>query len=504
MDGPVQSEEAPKGISFAVSPVKSVNAYLNDTFAITILEEKIGKEIFILPEELNQQRWVYAKENGLVDAIHFAYDGHRPLVLSPDDIWLTLCQGFCIHLNQNHSELSSRIFKPEKPEFIKIRNDSLVTLRPEQWASLVNELSKGVEAFTQGAVRDFMVPGFSTTTPQIQTAYEVNLLESFRQDFVYYAESGCGIPRITLTGETKDWEWIYANVERFREFGLDKWVDNLKPILHEFVNASKGNADKKFWEGTYKEASIYMSTLVSGWIVKLFPYVKKFAYAGEEEGKWYFEPNPYFEGELHFLSTLEKRSFPGGISNTEIIWINHLAQSVDTLTISAGFMGIRQYADYSLEPVITWAVSKKSSESIWRDLHAWSEKKPEHDIGVVPGVEKPDSGLGSIYCPEMNKTQMEGNEMLKNYLQSELKNLFQANGETDSIRIDFVVTYSGTIAEVQCSKVKYLAKVSELLSNLPCGWRPGKVLKPRRIYPAIPEALINEKIVLNLFDSIEK
>lgn len=39
--------------------------------------------------------------NGFIQAFLTAYAKHLPLELSPDDIWLTICQGFCQHIVQN-------------------------------------------------------------------------------------------------------------------------------------------------------------------------------------------------------------------------------------------------------------------------------------------------------------------------------------------------------------------------------------------------------------------
>src|SRR4029077_9217453 len=46
--------------------------------------------------------------HGLVNAVHLAFSEHRPLVLTPDIIWLTLAQGFAHHINIHAEALRSR------------------------------------------------------------------------------------------------------------------------------------------------------------------------------------------------------------------------------------------------------------------------------------------------------------------------------------------------------------------------------------------------------------
>src|SRR3990167_723599 len=46
--------------------------------------------------------------NGLLLAVHTAFSQHRPLTLSPDDVWLAILQGFALHLRENGESLRQR------------------------------------------------------------------------------------------------------------------------------------------------------------------------------------------------------------------------------------------------------------------------------------------------------------------------------------------------------------------------------------------------------------
>ena len=53
----------------------------------------------------NSKNVRYSYFNAFAAAFHTAYGQHRPLVLSPDDVALTISQAFAIHVEQNAEKL---------------------------------------------------------------------------------------------------------------------------------------------------------------------------------------------------------------------------------------------------------------------------------------------------------------------------------------------------------------------------------------------------------------
>ena len=53
----------------------------------------------VFPDEQANFGLVNCLNNGLIQTIQECYDNHRPLVLTPDIIWLAICQGISIHIN---------------------------------------------------------------------------------------------------------------------------------------------------------------------------------------------------------------------------------------------------------------------------------------------------------------------------------------------------------------------------------------------------------------------
>ena len=116
---------SPIGQRFDVDQVELPGIRLNEMKAQDAFENELGKEILFFPSELIDQTVVPGWGNCFVATIHKSFDEHRPLTLSPDVIWLAIAQGVSIHINENFDELESFIFKAQKPDEIRVRNDRL-------------------------------------------------------------------------------------------------------------------------------------------------------------------------------------------------------------------------------------------------------------------------------------------------------------------------------------------------------------------------------------------
>ncbi len=55
----------------------------------------------------------------LIDAVHIAFSQHRPLLLSPDCVWLTIAQGFSHHIAANGEAFRRRLVRREGTRQLK-------------------------------------------------------------------------------------------------------------------------------------------------------------------------------------------------------------------------------------------------------------------------------------------------------------------------------------------------------------------------------------------------
>ena len=63
-------------------------------------------------------------------------------------------------------------------------------------------------------------------------------------------------------------------VHGFAGLGLDGWLDVLRPILQQFVRASRGDVDRTFWRSIYKVNEQSGGPTITGWLTAFFPYLK--------------------------------------------------------------------------------------------------------------------------------------------------------------------------------------------------------------------------------------
>lgn len=278
--------------------------------------------------------------NPFLGAVHIAYDGHIPLTLSPDDLWCVLCGGLSAHINENSESLRHKFVTHEgkKPLTVVVPFSKGSPGIP--WGWVLSEFQKLIDQSTTPGTGDITAHNFTTTGPVEKVVGHVQLMGAMQKYFTYGMMTACGIPTITLLGETSDWESIRTRVEGFRVCGLDWWVDALTPILDQFVRASKGDVDLDFWETIYKQRSMSGGGSISGSFINLFPYLSK--------GTQFFK-SPYVGVPKSQLST---SNVPRGHTVVPFDWV---CGSSHPMNFYAGHLGIT-IDNKSVRPVMGWAV----------------------------------------------------------------------------------------------------------------------------------------------------
>lgn len=464
---------------FKVSDVVMAKELLITNDSKKIFENKIGKEITFFPKEHHNKEFVTAYNNGFIQTIQQSYDDHRPLVLSPDVIWLAITQGVSIHINQNFKTLEKTIFKGEKPKKLIVRNDSL-QYGAKHWEKLIATLANDASQYTNNDYYSFFVPKFSTTNKTNTTAYQITLLNSYKKAFTYVGESGCGIPIIKLKGTKSDWEKIYKNLETLDKIGLSDWKEELKPVIKEFINIYDNKINKKFWQDMYKSMSEYGAFYISGWVVKFFPYLEE---EGNQESNDYniehggfkvakkFIRNKYIYGDMHYLSTLSTDDFPSGIVDIDVTFNNYFDNTTEKYNIYAGFFAIKQEKDKSLEPIISWAIAKKYAPKVdYKLKYKYIRPNNQNDPHWTPYIIKKSNAL---YNPKAFNNQQESLDFVKNELLKALKNNFNKEDYYNK-ELSFVVLSNGKIEGVVLKGNKKTAVfIKKFLNNMEHEWFPA-------------------------------
>lgn len=477
------------GVTFNVSSVKPADSLLKTYPVKDMMELKIEKKISFLPDEHKNERLIYTRDNGFIETLQYCYDEHRPLKLSPDHIWTLICQATSIHINQHYDSLKNIIFTDEKKEELIIRNDSLEN-NARYWGTLIKDFCNETKNHTRNDLYDFFVPNFSTTTPVQTTVYQITLLESYKKKFSYVGETGCGIPQITITGNKEDWIWIFDHLSDLDKLGLTWWGKELRPIIKEFINVFDDKINVSFWDSIYKDAAEYGAFYISGWIIKFFPYLPTtgedfLGYTSEGKGKYelVYRLNPYLHGNDYKLSTLGTESFPSGLSQIDIKWINYFNRTTKKMEAYSGFFGVKQSQDKTLEPFISWLVCKKDTSKVKMDVSDVLSLSPKHHNDPQlwsPRIcnEYTDSAI-AIYDIKRFKSQQASLLFIRNELNQNKEKYQQLNNidlSGDTLR--FVITCDGSVAQIKLKgrnteNKKLIDFFERELTTLPESWMPA-------------------------------
>ncbi len=293
-----------------------------------------------------------AATHGLVNSVYVAFSQHRPLVLTPDALWITLAQGFARHITNHAEALRSSVVRHKGK--INLEATTLEPLTPEHWAEVVQQWSGGISQHIRNDLYQLMMCDFSTTSPVIRTASQVVMMDAFQQYFDYELSCICGIPSIAITGTVDDWVKIRERIDVMATFHLDWWTDRLKPICDGFIATVQGTPSRRFWKHIYSPKEMYGGDLITGWVADLFPYLKHPITNAPTIR------NPILDMPREKLTErdgLSSGSIPTGLSRASFTLKSASADDSRELELIAGFLGVRQQADSGqLEPEIGWAV----------------------------------------------------------------------------------------------------------------------------------------------------
>ena len=218
-----------------------------------------------------------------------AWCQHRPVVLSPDAVWMVIEQGFSLYVNNHPEEMRNHFVGHEGKKEL-----ALVSLSPpsslSDWENLVKGFVDEIDRNTLTPFSSSLVADFSTTGIEEQIASKAILMDVAKQYFDYKdVLIVCGIPSITLTGTPEDWRKVLEKTKLLDDYGLDWWVRELEPVLNEFIAASERNPRLRFWRDIVRKRPLRKIHFprptcartkqkisdFDGWFLKFFPFDTK-------------------------------------------------------------------------------------------------------------------------------------------------------------------------------------------------------------------------------------
>ncbi|KAG8820175.1 hypothetical protein FRC17_010236 [Serendipita sp. 399] len=183
--------------------------------------------------------WFHPRANGFIDTVMEAYNSHHHLTIRPDDIWCAILNQFNLYVNANAESLRSKFVAHEGKKELEVTVEGTRYTIDFGWMAneMGNKIKKNIRDET---LHDWVIPNFTTTTPNDIVICSVLLMSTLQKYFDYtFCGIECGIPSITLLGEKDDYLSILFRLDRFEEFGEQPtmFATFLRPILKEFVNA---------------------------------------------------------------------------------------------------------------------------------------------------------------------------------------------------------------------------------------------------------------------------
>ena len=211
-----------------------------------------------------------------------AYAEHRPLVLSPDMIWVLISQGFARYVNAHPEQLRDQLVNHSGKMDLVVQSDKDLLSGDADWQKLMADFTAQINDATKGDIAKTITADFTTTGITERITSQITLMETMKSYFDYVVHYiACGIPSVTLTGTPQDWQKVLEKTQQLEKYAVGPWTKRLVPILTEFVKASEGKADQAFWQGMVKKHRVdklagggcdfRKPTKLDGWILKFFP-----------------------------------------------------------------------------------------------------------------------------------------------------------------------------------------------------------------------------------------
>jgi hypothetical protein len=300
----------------------------------------------------------------LLGAVARAFAEHRPLVLSPDTVWLTIAQGVAQHVRLHAEQLRPRLVGHAGRKRLAVTVDGPMPRDAASWADLAQSLHKLLAAEVRDA--DLFDCDFSTSTDVERTAGRVVLLDVYSPYFAYWLTCICGIPSITLTGTVEDWEKIRSRIDAIAGFGLQRWCRSLAPIADQFVRAAAGDVDTSFWRRIYNPVDAYGGDVVTGWVARMYPYL---ATDGTVE-----RPNPLLDlpideprnrtvdGLGYSGPGVATDAVPATLSRVVVTVNDLVAVETRAVALHAGLIAVAQDDAGAVRPVAGWYLAPAEIE----------------------------------------------------------------------------------------------------------------------------------------------
>ena len=364
----------------------------------------------------------YVGEDVLFQTILTCYASHRPLVLSPDMIWLLIAQTIARFIRFYSDRFRRQLVDFQGVRDLTIKSKTDLFDSNTDWPLLLRGLYNEIEANTKAGIANAMQCDFTTTQDDEYIASIATLMGAVEAYFHYnIIHFICGIPEITLLGTVSDWNRVYEKAKILKSIRLQSWYGWIEPILREFVRTDQGKPNLAFWKNIVLQVRyenfdkgtgcLPDSRYVDGWCVALFPFrngksrncskTRKTTRMDSEMMRVAFQY-------IRVFSTGQVESFP--------------------MELWSGFIGVEENPlTFELTPKIGWFVRQSDLEA----ENLARLKAQDNDRGIILKVDKVPEILRQIPRIQRLTLLFEGDVHLPEWLLEKDIETLEAYGKID-------------------------------------------------------------------------
>lgn len=244
----------------------------------------LGKECTckILYYEENCESNVYQHKNAVYGAFVEAYNNHKDIILSPDDIMILVNLEFSKYITKYSEEMRNLFVDHQGKKELTITtwNERSET----EWDEFFSLIGDAISDNTKDHVVKALKVNFSTTTRIEKVISTAVIMDCFKHYFSYArCIPACGIRAVRFMGTLDDWINLKTKILVLKKYAVDDYwstyIERLEPILEEFINTYKERVNLDFWNKIMNMESGRLGsgscTKVSGWILHLFGIYNK-------------------------------------------------------------------------------------------------------------------------------------------------------------------------------------------------------------------------------------
>lgn len=390
------------GITFMVHEnlskvAKQLKSYSTSEIVEYILSDNKRTVFSYVASSIDDEQLCYLGKDNFYQCVIKAYAEHRRLTLSPDVIWLKILQELSTYVNRNPEEFRELLVSHSGRLGLEVKSPTEILTEKTDWNAIITELLNQVSEHANGDRASKLCSDFSTTSATEKVVSQLTVMDVMKPYFEYIVHHMiCGIPFITLKGTTSDWQRLLDKAQMLSDFNLSWWLDELTPILKEFIKASQGTPTISFWKNILMKRDpdfleyggcIPSDQYFNGWILKFYP----FDHDGGIQKKQHIDRNMLSE----MISVPFKYVLSDGINDVTI-----------PMEIWNGFIGVEEdSSDNSLTPIIGWFVKKSDTDDELANEILNDEFNIKYGINLHMSVKEAPTFLSKI--PHFDSLELE-------------------------------------------------------------------------------------------------